>query len=488
MSDVSASSVYQTLLNEINRGNGLQLQLNQVSFGIPELLNAGVTDLSHPTLRNSRVKVTAGQPGNGYVEVMANYNRLSLSKLFALGGVTLPLIPNGALVDYLPGLNAKLNTTLTLGDLQPVTVGEGSVLLSAHPNSLYVIGEASMTVGVTVPSEARIELVMAGFDTLYAIAPDGTRGALEAKPGGLGGFIQPEDLDGYTFLSRPNANIQMSARLVDANGPLPEDQQPVFQFDLAQFNQPQVLDAASVSAAMAQYIELGLGLPEWYSPGCYFSMFGLNQWTNQQARATVTAVGRSDVAPVSFAWRLPQLTATAHVTGMSQPALKLAPASTLPSGELKMRFPDPNRSQDFYADDALLLPGSEITGGVLRGVDWCQNFNTPTSSLNCKIEFTGVVTECEDIPEWVGVAVGSVNTTFYLTHACTLDKVPDLTTLQFDETQWNQKRNVFIDLTFPGTQTDVDYRQNFDFTMIQGLQFELLPYEGLPNNNGETPI
>ncbi len=50
MSDVSASSVYQTLLDEINRGNDLSLQLSQVTFGVPELedLNVYVDGLTFP--------------------------------------------------------------------------------------------------------------------------------------------------------------------------------------------------------------------------------------------------------------------------------------------------------------------------------------------------------------------------------------------------------------------------------------------------------
>lgn len=489
MSDVSASSVYQTLLDEINRGNDLSLQLSQVTFGVPELVDESVTELTHPTRRNSRVKVMAGRPGNGYLEVMANYNRLSLNKLFALG-VQIPLIPNGALVDYLPALNQQLKTTLTVGDLQDVVVEAGTVQLAAHPNSLYVVGQGQITVGDAVARTARIKLEMGqGTSELFILQPDGTRGLYtydSLTP------VTPE-LNDATVLSRKNAHAQMIIKLVDADGnPLPVQDQPTFELDVSAFSDVQILDGPTLIEAIKAYEDAGLPYPSWYAPGCWLVAFSLRENTPPDARATVSVPGQSDIAPVSFNWRMPTFKAEFSVTQMLQPAIKLPPASTPPTGKVFLSFPNYNKDWDapegtFYQSDAVVLPGSGITGGVLRVVDWCKNFNTPNSTLNCRLVIEGQVTECADVPEWVGLPVKASYATYYLNHACTLEKIPDLASAQFKPEL--EDLNVYVDgLTFPGSTWDIGLRHSFHFTDIQGLQLEFYPYENLPNNNGEVPV
>ncbi|WJJ55102.1 hypothetical protein [Xanthomonas phage RTH11] len=490
MSNPSSNSVLQTLLHEVNQLSGLSLQLQDVTFGTPQLIDASVIDLTHPQHRNSQVRVSAGTAGDGQVRVNANYNRLSLSTLFGLTDMTYPLLGAGV-GDYIAAFNTRLKTDLTVNDFLPVQLVEGAVVLQAHPDSLYVFGQVEITVGAASAKVGRIKLEMGqGTNEMYVLQPNGDRV--------LASFMVPDaptpELNGATVLTGKNANIQMIIKLVDDNGvPLPFADQPVFDIDATPFSNIQVLDGPTLVEAIKAYDDAGIPYPSWYSPGCWLLSCVLPENISPNAQLTVSVPGRSDIAPVGFNWRIPALKARFSVAQLTQPALKLAPASDPPIGDVFLSFPNYNKDWDdpnlFYQSDAVVLPGSGISGGILRAVDWCKNFNTPTSSLNCKMLVVGEVTECLDIPEWVGLPVKTSNQTHYLTHACTLDKVPDLSTVVFQPQDIYQSRNIFIEgQTFPGGNTDLNYRHTFAFKDIQGLQVEFYPYEDLPVNNGETPL
>jgi len=488
MSDVSASSVYQTLLDEINRGNDLSLQLDQVTFGVPVLLDATVDDMNHPTRRNSRVKVSAGRPGNGYLEVMANYNRLNLAQLVKLG-VQVPLIPNGALVDYLPVLNQQLKTTLTVGDLQDVAVTAGTVQLVANPNSLYVIGSGSITVGEVAAPSARIKLMMAqGSSEMYLINPDGTRTMVDYD------YVNPTtpELDGRVALARESARMQMVVKLVDENDvPLPVEQQPEFDIDVSDFYSTQIIDGPTLIEAIKAYDDAGIPYPTWYSPGCWMAAASLYS-ARQDTTVRVSVVGESNVAPVSFVWRQPAFKAEFSITRIyDNNGLKVPPESTPPTGKVYLSFPNPNKNLDgittpvYMQDDAVILPGSGISGGVLRMVDNCSSFGGGSSARSTNyIAVEGQITECTDVPEWVGKAMINSHTGAVMNYACTLDHAIDTSTAVLTLDDPESKNVRLSQLSYPDGRWPMDFGIHFHLPDIQGLQFEYYPFDELPNNNG----
>lgn len=148
MSDPN-SDVKSVLLQEINTKHGLSLQLGDVTFSAPELLNATVLDFSLPNVRNSRLSVTAGSAGGPKLDVTVNYNRLDLTKIFTLRNPVFTDTEQTSAHQLLAELSTRLGTPITSADIEDTAINRSgstpSVILTAKASSLKVIGQFTVT-------------------------------------------------------------------------------------------------------------------------------------------------------------------------------------------------------------------------------------------------------------------------------------------------------------------------------------------------------
>jgi hypothetical protein len=115
------------LVQEANARHGLALNVNEVVFGVPVLIDDSILDLSDPVLRNSTVVMTAGGQADGRVEITTTYNRLSLSKVMQFFSTTFVDQGEETIHELLPRLSARLGYTFDASDFSPTAfepVGE----------------------------------------------------------------------------------------------------------------------------------------------------------------------------------------------------------------------------------------------------------------------------------------------------------------------------------------------------------------------------
>lgn len=148
MSDPN-TDVKSVLLQEANTKHKLTMQLADVTFDPPALLDATVLDFSHPTKRNSRTVIRAGADGGPKVAVTIDYNRLGLTKAFNMRSPVFPDDGQTSAHGLLAALSARLGTPVTADDLvdHPIdrNASPPSILLEAKPLSMKFLGTMTVT-------------------------------------------------------------------------------------------------------------------------------------------------------------------------------------------------------------------------------------------------------------------------------------------------------------------------------------------------------
>ncbi len=149
-------SAKEQLVDSINRLYQVQLLPEQVFFGVPELIDGSVNDISDPTARNSRVQIR-DENGEPYEFTSAlHFNRLSLEALFHrrdkvfVGEIT-------HTHQMLAEVSARLGFQVTADDLMDhqIELGTGypaSVLLVAKDTSLLLYGSVNVFLPGPAPS------------------------------------------------------------------------------------------------------------------------------------------------------------------------------------------------------------------------------------------------------------------------------------------------------------------------------------------------
>lgn len=150
MSDVIRDlGIRAYLVDLVNQREGLELDPEAVEFSEPELIDDQIVDFSQGEARNTSVWIS--QPASKdspAVEIELIYNRLRLDKMFQLRSTRFAHSGASSLVDHLGAINERLNAGLTADDIMDVDLpGEGTFLLKANANSLYVFGEIPVEFG-----------------------------------------------------------------------------------------------------------------------------------------------------------------------------------------------------------------------------------------------------------------------------------------------------------------------------------------------------
>lgn len=144
------SEFVNIVIGELNAKLGLKLTADDVNLSVPELIDPTVLDHSHPTRRNSRIKVTLRDPSvDPDFEVVFNYNRLDLEKLSApfskdfAGGV------ETSIHEILPRLSTRFRREIATDDIidAPLVQGEDDTpfVLRAAPESQRYIGAITLS-------------------------------------------------------------------------------------------------------------------------------------------------------------------------------------------------------------------------------------------------------------------------------------------------------------------------------------------------------
>lgn len=146
----------EQLVDSINRLHEVRLLPEQVTFGIPELIDGSVNDIEEPTARNSRVQIRDAN-GEPYEFTSAlHFNRLPLQALFQRRDKNFA----GEIIhthDLLPELIVRLGFQVTEEDIigHEIELGSGypaSVLLVAAETSLLLYGEVNVFLTGPEPS------------------------------------------------------------------------------------------------------------------------------------------------------------------------------------------------------------------------------------------------------------------------------------------------------------------------------------------------
>lgn len=148
MSNPTDATVRVQLVNEANRRYGLSMQVGDVQFSAPVIENIQVVDLLNPTLRNSNISITAGNPLDNGIVVNVKYNRLYLPKV--CHQFSLNFIDQGELdvLSVLPRLALRLGLTLESTDFLTATFlesgAERTAVLAASSDSLVYFGQVEI--------------------------------------------------------------------------------------------------------------------------------------------------------------------------------------------------------------------------------------------------------------------------------------------------------------------------------------------------------
>jgi len=133
----------------VNRLYRTRLTEGQVKFGLPELIDPTVVDISDPTRRNSQVEITNADDEPYEFATVLHFNRLSLAALFEGRDTTFA----GAVThshDLLPLLTSRLGLPVTADDIVGHDIDDSvgypkNLLLVAAETSLLLFGQISIT-------------------------------------------------------------------------------------------------------------------------------------------------------------------------------------------------------------------------------------------------------------------------------------------------------------------------------------------------------
>lgn len=152
MSNANQLEVQTSLVNEANQQFGMALNVSDVTFGQPELLDDTILDFSNPAARNSSVLMIAGgDQSDGRVEIATHYNRLQLQKITQFFSTSFASNGEQTIHDLLPRLSARFGYSFEPVDFLPnvfVNVGEAGdkeALFQAQDASLGFFGQVNIT-------------------------------------------------------------------------------------------------------------------------------------------------------------------------------------------------------------------------------------------------------------------------------------------------------------------------------------------------------
>lgn len=135
---VPNQSPEEQLVASLNRLQNVNLTADQVRFGVPELVNTVVNDLSDPTQRNSRVQITNAVTEPYEFSSVLHFNRLSLATVFQV-----PEAKFGGEIththDLLPQMSERLGFLVSANDI----VGHSVDTSNGYPQTLLLIAAAS---------------------------------------------------------------------------------------------------------------------------------------------------------------------------------------------------------------------------------------------------------------------------------------------------------------------------------------------------------
>lgn len=146
----NARAIQDELIAAVNDRYGYNLTWEQVTFGLPVMVNPAIIDLSDPELRNSRVDFTVGGDGGPTITAHIKYNRLSLGEFFQFYSPDFddldPAITSAH--GLLTVIGERLQLELDPADFEdspitPVTGGR-TLNLTAAANSYVYYGSASL--------------------------------------------------------------------------------------------------------------------------------------------------------------------------------------------------------------------------------------------------------------------------------------------------------------------------------------------------------
>ncbi len=415
---------------------------------------------------------------------IVRYRRVDLQNAFLFQHVFVD-VPAGATDQQIVDATNALGYTqlilseIVIGPRNPGTDAHDTITITAKPESLLYATQFDIHVpkaNADGPVGYRMALMGPGEHLL--IRPNGDR-SLMVSDGEQFLLRGSNDLQGCTILSSPGWFCQPVLWMVDARGnPVPEEQQPdTYAGSYSQYNNVQVMDKATIKAAIQQVIDAGMEPPSWYVPGCSLMVVTLDESCPEMAEAVIQAPGQT-APPMRYNWRIARFTATwkPQLILSGDPGVDLG--SVVPNGTLTFKFPrfgkDPGSASD--GDAGVIQPGSELTGGLLVGKDACGLNSAPGQYSFWRISFAGQITECVDIPEWVGKTTSSTDYVYVAPYNCTVDRKADLSTLAFNPPPEMFQRNLMIDdLTMPGGNDRLGYFASFYPTTVSGLQFEMNP-------------
>lgn len=139
----------EQLVAAINRLHNVELTTANVRFGVPELVDTVVNDLSDPTRRNSRVQILNAVTEPYEFSSTLHFNRLSLETVFGARKTSF----SGEIThthDLLPQLSERLGFSVSAEDIvgHPVDASNGypmTLLLIAATSSLLLYGQVNVT-------------------------------------------------------------------------------------------------------------------------------------------------------------------------------------------------------------------------------------------------------------------------------------------------------------------------------------------------------
>jgi hypothetical protein len=138
----------KNIVDYVNNTKGTSLTAADLSFGTPELVDPSVLTLFHPTRRNTKVEVEF--QGNLQIpafELSAFYNRLHLSRLFAMHSYFIPRTTETTIHQLLPKISEIIKFTLTEADVYDGEFAEdGSFTMYARNESYGVFGSVILSV------------------------------------------------------------------------------------------------------------------------------------------------------------------------------------------------------------------------------------------------------------------------------------------------------------------------------------------------------
>lgn len=148
MSDINSQDIREYLVGLVNAKEALELDVENLTFGTPVLVDATVLDFSTPGVRNTEVKLTSeAAEGQLEVDLTVKYNRLSVARMFQLRSLNFSESIGSHLTDYLDAINARTGGRLSVEDIVEVELqGPGEVALQARPESLYAFGSVVLNI------------------------------------------------------------------------------------------------------------------------------------------------------------------------------------------------------------------------------------------------------------------------------------------------------------------------------------------------------